>query len=209
MINRFSKAYYMDGVSAGISNYVNYSWKENLTMPMAENLIRTLGLKRGDSFLDVGCARGFLVKALRRLGIDAWGCDISEWAVENCDPEVKGFIHLTRQHQEYDFVHLKDCGEHIDPDVLAGMVDELIGVARKEVLIIVPLSTVEGGEYVRHEDNLDATHIIRWPLESWLHFLCSRSMPTNATVTASWHIPGLKPTSLSSFKSCGFFTISK
>ncbi len=33
------------------------------------------------SVLDVGCAKGFLVQELRMLGVEAYGVDISEYAV--------------------------------------------------------------------------------------------------------------------------------
>ena len=38
------------------------------------------------SALDVGCAMGFLVEALRRRGVDAFGIDVSEYAIAHVDP---------------------------------------------------------------------------------------------------------------------------
>ena len=48
-------------------------------MSFAEKLIATMGMQPYDSVLDFGCARGYLVKALRKLAIMAYGYDISEW----------------------------------------------------------------------------------------------------------------------------------
>ena len=42
----------------------------------------------------MGCAKGFLVKDLLSLGIDAYGIDVSEYAIQNCEPEVVGRLHL-------------------------------------------------------------------------------------------------------------------
>lgn len=41
--------------------------------------------------LDVGCAMGFLVEALRDRGVDAWGMDISEYAISKVREDVKDY----------------------------------------------------------------------------------------------------------------------
>jgi ADP-heptose:LPS heptosyltransferase len=46
------------------------------------------------SFLDAGCAKGFLVKTLRQRGLDAWGFDHSPWAINRGETEAKPFIRL-------------------------------------------------------------------------------------------------------------------
>ena len=51
-------------------------------------------LKKGDRVLDIGCAKGFLVKDLLSIGIEAYGIDVSEYALKNCEPEVIGRLHL-------------------------------------------------------------------------------------------------------------------
>jgi cyclopropane fatty-acyl-phospholipid synthase-like methyltransferase len=63
-------------------------------IPVATDIIEHFGLKPGDRVLDVGCAKGFLVKDLLAQGIDAYGLDISEYALMNCEPEVIGRLHL-------------------------------------------------------------------------------------------------------------------
>jgi ubiquinone/menaquinone biosynthesis C-methylase UbiE len=65
-------------------------------IPIAEDIVREFGLKPGDRVLDVGCAKGFLVKDLMTVcpGLEAFGLDISEYALLNCEPEVIGRLHL-------------------------------------------------------------------------------------------------------------------
>lgn len=46
----------------------------------------------GLKILDYGCAMGFLVKHLRARGMDAWGVDFSEWALENAPDDCKDYI---------------------------------------------------------------------------------------------------------------------
>lgn len=62
--------------------------------PVARDIADHFGLKPGDRFLDIGCAKGFLVKDMLALGIDAYGIDVSTYALMNCEPEVVGRLHL-------------------------------------------------------------------------------------------------------------------
>src|SRR5215469_7195333 len=65
-------------------------------LPVAEDIVAHFGLKAGDRVLDVGCAKGFLVKDLMRVcpGLEAFGLDISDYALLHCEPEVVGRLHL-------------------------------------------------------------------------------------------------------------------
>jgi ubiquinone/menaquinone biosynthesis C-methylase UbiE len=61
-------------------------------VPVAETFRDYWGLKAGDRVLDIGCAKGFLVKDLMAVcpGLEAFGLDISEYALTQCEPEVRG-----------------------------------------------------------------------------------------------------------------------
>lgn len=65
-------------------------------VPIAEDIVRHFNLKPGDRVLDVGCAKGFLVKDLMKVcpGLEVFGIDISEYALMHCEPEVVGRLHL-------------------------------------------------------------------------------------------------------------------
>ena len=65
-------------------------------VPVSEDIIHHYGLKPGNRILDIGCAKGFLVKDLMGVcpGLEAFGLDISEYALMNCEPEVVGRLHL-------------------------------------------------------------------------------------------------------------------
>ena len=55
---------------------------------------RALKLKAGDRVLDLGCAKGFLIKDFMTAlpGLEVFGIDISRYAVMHCEPEVVGRI---------------------------------------------------------------------------------------------------------------------
>lgn len=63
-------------------------------VPVAGDIIRYFGLKPGDRVLDVGCAKGFLVKDLVDQGMDAYGLDISAYALAHAPPETRGRLVL-------------------------------------------------------------------------------------------------------------------
>ncbi len=64
--------------------------------PVARDLIAHFGLKPDMRVLDVGCAKGFLVKdlMLECPGLQAYGLDISRYALLHCEAEVVGRLHL-------------------------------------------------------------------------------------------------------------------
>jgi ubiquinone/menaquinone biosynthesis C-methylase UbiE len=63
---------------------------------VARDMIDHFKLKPGMRVLDVGCAKGFLVKdlMLECPGLEAFGLDISHYALMHCEKEVVGRLHL-------------------------------------------------------------------------------------------------------------------
>jgi len=64
--------------------------------PVARDMIEHFGLEPGMRVLDVGCAKGFLVRDMLAEcpGLEVFGLDISEYAMMNCHPDVVGRLHL-------------------------------------------------------------------------------------------------------------------
>jgi SAM-dependent methyltransferase len=91
---RISKEYgqmYFDGPRE--YGYGGYSY-DGRWQPVAKDIVDHFGLKAGDRVLDIGCAKGFLVKDLLALGIDAYGIDVSRYALMHCEPEVVGRLQV-------------------------------------------------------------------------------------------------------------------
>lgn len=63
-------------------------------IPVAADVVSHFSLRPGMKVLDVGCAKGFLVKDLLDGGLDAFGLDVSRYALLHCLPEVAGRLHL-------------------------------------------------------------------------------------------------------------------
>jgi SAM-dependent methyltransferase len=89
---QFGQAYF-DGTRD--TGYGGYRY-DGRWVPVAKDIVRHFDLKAGDRVLDVGCAKGFLVKDLMAVcpGLEVFGLDISEYALKHCEPEVIGRLHL-------------------------------------------------------------------------------------------------------------------
>ncbi|MHB8467793.1 MAG: class I SAM-dependent methyltransferase [Acidimicrobiales bacterium] len=95
--------------------------------------------------LDVGCATGFVVEALRELGIDASGVDVSPYAIEHAALGARGHIRvgdlrdrLRLPPASFDLVTAFETLEHLPPPAIPGAVTELARVARRWLLCTIP-----------------------------------------------------------------------
>ena len=96
--------------------------------------------------LEVGCGLGMRVWAMNKIGIDAMGSEISEYAVKNSAIPDKVFQEdlenpLSFQYGSYDLVIAYDVLEHIDLKKIESVVDYLIRRSAKYILISVPVDT--------------------------------------------------------------------
>jgi len=122
------------------------------------------------SMLEVGCGMGNIVRGFKRIGVDAWGLDISRYVVDNCDPEIRGRVlwgDLSRAEtlprKRYDLVIGYDVFEHIpDPERVVGNV---CGLSYRWLHVKVPdirgLDPEEGRKF-------DATHITGRSIGWWI-----------------------------------------
>ena len=63
-------------------------------VPIARTFVAHFGLKPGDRVLDVGCAKGFLVKDLCDVcpGLEVYGLDISHYALTHAHQDAAGRV---------------------------------------------------------------------------------------------------------------------
>ncbi len=61
---------------------------------VAKRIKKIYKLKKGAKILDIGCAKGFLLKDMLDIGLDPYGLEISRYAIKNCHKDVIGRIHL-------------------------------------------------------------------------------------------------------------------
>ena len=154
--------YFECGIQTGRSLYTDYRWIPELTIPMAMVIIDYLLIKRGKSVLDIGCAKGYLVKALRWLGRDAYGYDISEYALNHADTEISSYLYREFPNQYFHYIISKDTLEHIPLKYLRHL---LTNADSNVFFSIVPLGNGKKFNIPAYE--LDITHIHKQPLIWW------------------------------------------
>lgn len=188
----YDEAYFLRGKESGKSLYENYSWKPDLTIPMARRIMEHCGIEPGMVVLDFGCARGYLVRALRELGVEAFGYDTSQWAVDNADPEARRFLNTDTQgvpywsNIDFDWVIAKDVLEHVE--YVDYTIQTLMRHCTRGMLAVVPLSRFSGGPYVVEDYEKDVTHVQRLPLLTWANFFVHHEW----RVECAYRLPGVK-----------------
>ena len=93
--------------------------------------------------LDIGCAMGYLVRRLRAKGVDAYGVDISSYALEHAPTEVREYLELVDvtqglpfQNQEYDLVYSTGVFEHFEGEGLSKAISETVRIAKRGIIAI-------------------------------------------------------------------------
>lgn len=187
--DQYDADYFLRGRQTGKSLYEDYRWLPDLTVPMVCRMVAYLGIAADDIVLDFGCARGYVVRALRQAGYCAWGYDVSRWALENADEVAKQFLianESTLWNDSFDWVIAKDVLEHVQ-DVSA-TITSLMDVARVGVFAVVPLSLVDGEFYAVPEYERDVTHLHRMTLATWAGMFAAPGW----SVTMAYRVPGIK-----------------
>ena len=162
----FDEKYFEDGVRHRVSAYENYRWMPERTIREASSIINNIPF---DNVLDYGCAKGFMVYAMRLLGKEAFGVDVSDYAVKNSHPKVRDYLSVIKSADDikggWDLIIAKDVLEHIPKELLP---ETLAAFRRrcKHLFVAVPLG--DGKRYRIREYEMDVTHIIREPEEWWL-----------------------------------------
>jgi len=69
-----------------------YTWKSFSGVFTDTARFLTSTFNDATTFLDVGCAKGFLVRALRDAGKTCWGVDHSHWALAHAEARAKPYL---------------------------------------------------------------------------------------------------------------------
>jgi glycosyltransferase involved in cell wall biosynthesis len=81
-------------------NGLKSNWKGGYTWPLFRGVFTDAAAYLAEifpeacSFLDIGGAKGFLVRALRECGLECWGFDHSHWAIERAEPAARPYLQL-------------------------------------------------------------------------------------------------------------------
>lgn len=127
---------------AGQSGYPHYSRKSSRAEVAAFLLWKHF---RGTTALDVGCALGFVVEALREIGLDAKGCDASSYAIEHPAAGARGQLvqasledRLPFDDARFELVSAFEVLEHLTPAAVPHALAELRRVTKGYLVATIP-----------------------------------------------------------------------
>lgn len=104
--------------------------------------------------LDVGCAAGYLVEGLRDLGVEAYGMDISEYALSKVREDIRPYCFLQSAAEPiegtYDMITCIEVLEHLDSMDIREAVKNMCQAAE---VIIFSSTPFDYGEETHHSVN--------------------------------------------------------
>ncbi len=182
--------YYERGKTSGKGWLENYRWLPRRSFKEAFAFIDYMELNEKDYVLDIGCAKGFLVRAMNGLGIHAEGCDISDYALSfagvNCWNSSSLESWSFHVNTGYTHAICKDVLEHLTIENLKVLLGLIRSITPK-FMCVVPIG--DNGIYRIKEYHLEVSHVIAEDECWWVRMFkeCGWEL-----IRDSHHVPGLK-----------------
>jgi glycosyltransferase involved in cell wall biosynthesis/SAM-dependent methyltransferase len=155
------------------------NWERGYSWPLFSELFKrtanflTHSFPEAESFLDAGCAKGFLVRALREEGKEAWGFDHSAWAIEHAEASSKNY--LTRAcaasvefERQFDLTLAFSLCESLTEEQARAFLTRARGWTRQAIVAVIPSFESEEEERRLRKSDRDYSHITMRP-RAWWH----------------------------------------
>lgn len=131
-----------DAARDGRSGYADYRRETSNADALAVAVTTWLDVDRS---LDVGCAAGFFVAAMRDLGVDARGTDVSDAAFALAPPDVRAHLHVADvaagsgdADRSVPLVTAFEVLEHVPPRDAPAAVAEIARISSAHVVATIP-----------------------------------------------------------------------
>ncbi len=133
------------------------------------------------SVLDAGCAMGFLVEKLRERGVEAYGIDISEYAIQQVHESVRPFCQVgsitVPFSRRYDLIVSIEVLEHLPPAQAREAIANFCQHTDQVLFSSTPL------------DYREVTHINVQPPEYWAELFAKQGFIRDVDYDASFLTP--------------------
>ncbi len=146
---------YFDGAKAGVTHNAGYSryerwYRKDSKKSLGEyfkdyavRLVETYALT-GLKVLEIGCAKGFIVKDMRDLGVDCYGLDVSKYAIDNAEAGMDKYLtvgdartYLTNYaDSEFDVVFSLRTLECFSDLELINLINEINRIAKRQFHVL-------------------------------------------------------------------------
>lgn len=158
----YDQDYFENGLKSNWER--GYSWRlfEALFRDTARFLTGTFC--EASSYLDAGCAKGFLVKALRLRGKDCLGFDHSRWAIDQADESVKPFLKLAgvddvNYDRQFDVLMAFSILESLTEEQIVSFLPRARNWIRQALLAVIPSFDDDQQAEVWTDRDQDLSHI--------------------------------------------------
>ncbi len=172
----FDACYYATG--CGIPYERNAAWL-NFFSGIADRIVSDI---RPRTVLDAGCAMGFLVEALRERGVQAWGVDISDYAISQVHPSVREFCRVGSITDPFE--------RHYDLIVCIEVLEHMPAAEGEQAIANLCAHSDDVLFSSRPDDFTEATHVNVQPIEYWAeHFArhgLFRDLDFDASFVTAW-----------------------
>jgi hypothetical protein len=151
---------YYNGVT---SNYTKgYTWDTMGSLFTVTARLLTWLFPETQTCLDFGAAKGFMIKALRELGKDAWGVDHSPYCLEVAEPEAKPTLMPTLDDlppgRTFDLVTTFETLEHLTKAQIAEVLPALRLKTRSILFATMPTTDMPNKKALEMADR-EVTHV--------------------------------------------------
>ena len=170
LARKFGKEFFDGDRSHG---YGGFSYNSRFWEPVVPTFKDHWDMKPGNTMLDVGCAKGFMMYDFHRLipGLAVEGIDISDYAIENGMEEMKPYLKvasaddLPYEDNSFDYTISITTVHNFDTDGVIKALQELERVSRKGSFITVDAYTNNDEKQRMHAWNLTAKTILH--VDEW------------------------------------------
>jgi hypothetical protein len=171
----FGAQYYAHGCGEPYER--NETWM-SLFRGFAEHIARDIQPR---TVLDAGCAMGFLVECLRLNGVEAYGVDISPYAIQNVHESIKPYCWVgsitDAFPQKYDLIVSIEVLEHLPPEESRTAIENICRHTDDLLFSSTP------------DDYVEATHFNVLPPERWAELFAHQGFYRDVDFDASFLTP--------------------
>ena len=166
-------------------NGLKSNWDRGYTWPLFANLFQETSaflssmFSEATSYLDIGCAKGFLVRTLRESDKECWGFDHSQWAIEHAEACAAPFITQASvddisYDRQFDVLLALSVFESLTEAQALSFLCRARAWTRQAIFATIPSLQSEKEAVFYKQDDRDLSHItIKCP--QWWHELFLRA----------------------------------
>jgi ADP-heptose:LPS heptosyltransferase/glycosyltransferase involved in cell wall biosynthesis len=166
----YDEDYFENGLKSNWER--GYSWHIFADTFRRTATFLTTVFAEAETFLDIGCAKGFLVQALRELGKDCHGFDHSHWAISGVNESVRPYVtevgvDAARFDRQFDMLLAFNIFESLTESQLVSFLTRARAWTRQALFAAIPSFENEEEERLCRKNDGDLSHITMKSRQWW------------------------------------------